>query len=105
MFQLNDYWNQFWNWVKIAGDELKQVRSYNHIPSLNSISNVRVDFNLIKNLFQFTVLNAPIIEHNIQQNYSNEPVFYGPDGEIITEEESKFLSDIPAYPNFDYSEE
>lgn len=54
---------------------------------------------------KFTVLSAPIIEHNIQQNYSNEPVFYGPDGEIITEEESKFLSDIPAYPNFEYSEE
>ncbi|KAG4069072.1 hypothetical protein HA402_008383 [Bradysia odoriphaga] len=51
------------------------------------------------------VLNAPIIEHNIQPNYSNDPVFYGPDGEIITEEESKFLSDIPAYPNFDYCED
>jgi len=51
------------------------------------------------------VLSAPIIEHNIQQEYSNEPVFYGPDGAIITEEESKFLSDIPAYPNFEYCED
>ncbi|KAJ6647101.1 Polyadenylate-binding protein-interacting protein 1 [Pseudolycoriella hygida] len=51
------------------------------------------------------VLSTPIIEHNMLQNYSNEPVFYGPDGEIITEEESKFLSDIPAYPNFDYCED
>lgn len=34
------------------------------------------------------------IEHNNQQAFTNDPVFYGPDGKIITEEESSFLSGI-----------
>lgn len=36
---------------------------------------------------------------NVQQNFSDGPVFYGPDGEIITEEENSFLiSNINPYP-------
>lgn len=31
---------------------------------------------------------------NSQQAFTNDPVFYGPDGKIITEEESSFLSGI-----------
>lgn len=34
------------------------------------------------------------IDHNSQQAFTNDPVFYGPDGKIITEEESSFLSGI-----------
>lgn len=47
-------------------------------------------------------MTPPVIE-NPMQEFTNEPVFYGPDGKIITEEESTFLSGIPAYPsdNFD----
>lgn len=36
-----------------------------------------------------------------QQDYNDSPVFYGPDGQILTEEESSFLSsNVPSYPNF-----
>lgn len=44
-------------------------------------------------------LSAIPAEH-LQANYNDSPVFYGPDGQIITEEESSFLnSNMPAsYP-------
>lgn len=41
---------------------------------------------------------TPDIENSMQE-FTNEPVFYGPDGKIITEEESSFLSGITAYPS------
>ncbi|CAO1306542.1 unnamed protein product [Diamesa serratosioi] len=41
-------------------------------------------------------LSAIPIEH-LQANYNDSPVFYGPDGQIITEEESSFLnSNMPS---------
>lgn len=34
--------------------------------------------------------------------YSDGPVFYGPDGQVLTEEENSFLSsNAPTYPNFE----
>lgn len=42
---------------------------------------------------------APIEHNQHQQEFSNEPVYYGPDGKIITEEESSFLSSIFAAAN------
>jgi hypothetical protein len=30
--------------------------------------------------------------HHLQNQYNDSPVFYGPDGQIITEEESTFLN-------------
>lgn len=38
------------------------------------------------------------VSDNAVHVFNNDPVFYGPDGEIMTEEESTFLSD---YDNFD----
>lgn len=42
---------------------------------------------------------ASLPEH-LPSNYNDSPVFYGPDGQIITEEESMFLNaNMPAnYP-------
>lgn len=45
------------------------------------------------------------------KEFKNEPVFYGPDGQILTEEESSFLSnnapidgpeDLEEYEEYDY---
>lgn len=46
---------------------------------------------------------APSTEHlppHLQPQYTDSPVFYGPDGQIISEEESSFLnSNMPEnYP-------
>jgi polyadenylate-binding protein-interacting protein 1 len=42
---------------------------------------------------------TPIIPENIPQNFNDGPVFYGPDGQIISEEENSFLvSNINPYP-------
>jgi len=43
---------------------------------------------------------SAIPDHLQQVNYNDSPVFYGPDGKIISEEESSFLnSNMPAnYP-------
>nr|QGW50644.1 ionotropic receptor 2 [Propsilocerus akamusi] len=42
----------------------------------------------------------PMMPDHLQTNYNDSPVFYGPDGQIITEEESLFLNaNMPAnYP-------
>lgn len=37
-------------------------------------------------------MSSSQIVDNSQIKYTDEPVFYGPDGKIITEEESNFLS-------------
>lgn len=46
--------------------------------------------NLIPILF-FIAVNPLMPEQQVQKNFTNEPVFYGPDGNVLTEEESAFL--------------
>lgn len=43
---------------------------------------------------------SSLLPDHLPQNYNDSPVFYGPDGQIITEEESMFLNaNMPAnYP-------
>ncbi|XP_063696545.1 polyadenylate-binding protein-interacting protein 1 isoform X2 [Culicoides brevitarsis] len=37
--------------------------------------------------------------------YNDGPVFYGPDGQVLTEEENSFLtSNVPTYPNINFEE-
>lgn len=37
--------------------------------------------------------------------YTDGPVFYGPDGQVLTEEENSFLaSNVPQYPNINFEE-
>ena len=50
-----------------------------------------------------TTLETTVPHHQQQKVFTNEPVFYGPDGKIISEEESTFLSSLTACPsgNFD----
>lgn len=49
-------------------------------------------------------MTTPVIDTTMHE-FTNEPVFYGPDGKIITEEESSFLSGIPAYPSDNFDED
>lgn len=37
-------------------------------------------------------------EPQLQKDFSNDPVFYGPDGNILTEEESAFLWNVTSCP-------
>lgn len=37
--------------------------------------------------------------------YNDGPVFYGPDGQVLTEEENSFLSsNVPSYPNISFED-
>lgn len=36
--------------------------------------------------------SSSLLPDHLPQNYNDSPVFYGPDGQIITEEESNFLN-------------
>lgn len=44
--------------------------------------------------------SSSLLPDHLPANYNDSPVFYGPDGQIITEEESMFLNaNMPAnYP-------
>lgn len=47
---------------------------------------------------------API-NSTFYQDYNDAPVFYGPDGQVITDEESSFLlSNIPSDANVNFDE-
>lgn len=55
-------------------------------------------------VFFFVTVMAPI-NATFHQDYNDAPVFYGPDGQVITDEESSFLlSNIPSYPNVNYDD-
>lgn len=50
------------------------------------------------------VMMAPIMDA-IHQDYNDAPVFYGPDGQVLTDEENTFLlSNIPSYPNINFDD-
>lgn len=45
-----------------------------------------------------TVSNPPMQDQHSGREYSNDPVFYGPDGNVLTEEESAFLWNATSCP-------
>lgn len=50
------------------------------------------------------VVMQPILD-TIHQDYNDAPVFYGPDGQVLTDEENSFLlSNIPSYPTLNYED-
>uniref|UniRef100_A0A336KQ32 CSON013530 protein n=1 Tax=Culicoides sonorensis TaxID=179676 RepID=A0A336KQ32_CULSO len=50
----------------------------------------------------FSMSNAQDIASTV---YSDGPVFYGPDGQVLTEEENSFLSsNVPSYPNINFDD-
>lgn len=40
-------------------------------------------------------------DQQVQKDFSNDPVFYGPDGNVLTEEESAFLWNETYYDDDD----
>jgi len=50
-------------------------------------------------------LSAPVpIDDLNNQDFSNDPVFYGPDGQVLTDEESAFLWSATSYPSDGFDE-
>lgn len=43
-------------------------------------------------------MSNPLLEQPCGKEFSNDPVFYGPDGNILTEEESAFLWNATTCP-------
>lgn len=50
----------------------------------------------------FSVSNPLMSEQQLQKDFSNDPVFYGPDGNVLTEEESAFLWNVTSCPTEAY---
>lgn len=56
--------------------------------------------------FLFTALSTPIPQPiDDSKAFNNDPVFYGPDGKILTDEESAFLWNVTSYPNDGYDDD
>lgn len=47
----------------------------------------------------FSVANPPMQDQHSGREYNNDPVFYGPDGNVLTEEESAFLWNATSCPS------
>lgn len=45
--------------------------------------------------------NPLMPDQQVQKNFTNDPVFYGPDGNVLTEEESAFLWNETYYDDDD----
>lgn len=45
--------------------------------------------------------NPLMPDQPVQKNFTNDPVFYGPDGNVLTEEESAFLWNETYYDDDD----
>lgn len=58
-----------------------------------------IDSNL---LLSAAVSNPCLMEPSSGKEYSNDPVFYGPDGNELTEEESAFLWNATSGPTDNY---
>lgn len=52
--------------------------------------------------FSAAVSNPCLMEPSSGKEYSNDPVFYGPDGNELTEEESAFLWNATSGPTDNY---
>lgn len=50
-------------------------------------------------IFRTVSITPPLNNDNDNKEFSNEPVFYGPDGSILSEEENAFLWSASAGPN------
>lgn len=49
-------------------------------------------FNKFKiHIFSPQAVNPLMPDQQVQKDFTNDPVFYGPDGNVLTEEESAFL--------------
>lgn len=50
--------------------------------------------------FQEAALSQPLlVESGNGSEYSNDPVFYGPDGNVLTDEERAFLWNVTSCPH------
>lgn len=47
-------------------------------------------------------MSNPLLEQPSGKEFSNDPVFYGPDGNVLTEEESAFLWNATSCPTENY---
>lgn len=47
-------------------------------------------------------MSNPLLEQPSGKEFSNDPVFYGPDGNVLTEEESAFLWNATTCPTENY---
>ncbi|CAO1345248.1 unnamed protein product [Diamesa hyperborea] len=97
--------------LKLSGFDLQKENSGDVEDAINQLKFISEEQNIqTKRLIQSVVdlymdnwgrkesesLSAIPAEH-LQANYNDSPVFYGPDGQIITEEESSFLnSNMPS---------
>lgn len=52
-----------------------------------------------------TVSTSLLADQSLPKVFSNDPVFYGPDGNVLTEEESAFLWNATSGPNDNYFED
>lgn len=50
-------------------------------------------------------VTPPLNNDNDNKEFFNEPVFYGPDGSILSEEENAFLWNASSGPNDGYDDE
>ena len=100
MCQLNVSCNPSLICVKIAGDALLKLTV--------NLSHFRKSCGKIfKNDFLFvSVLSTPepVVESNGKE-FRNDPVFYGPDGQILSDEESAFLWNVTNYPADGYDDD
>lgn len=68
--------------------------------------NCQIDFYFHFINFRTAALSQPLlVEPSSGTEFSNEPVFYGPDGNVLTDEERAFLWNVTSYPNEGYDDE